>query len=126
MNETLHLIHPCPTTWRAVMDPLAELLGVPLVPYKEWFARLKATAEFAADAPEAIPAALKLLDFFQHGLKPAVNRECMGFVPKVASHKGARASRRLQNGHVQPLGAREAKVWIGYWRQVGFIPAVTA
>jgi thioester reductase-like protein len=119
MNETLHMVHPRPTTWRAVMDPLAALLGVPLVPYKEWFARLKATAEFASDAPEAIPAALKLLDFFQHGLKPVSNRESMGLLPKVVSQKGARAWRRP---YVQPLGAAEAKLWIRYWHQVGFIP----
>jgi hypothetical protein len=105
------------------MDPLAALLGVPLVPYKEWFARLKATAEFAS---EASLSALKLLDFFQHGLKPAANKESMGLLPKVASQKGVRTSQTLVNGHVQSLGTAEAELWIWYWREIGFIPVGAA
>ncbi|KAF7348023.1 putative polyketide synthase [Mycena sanguinolenta] len=51
MNETLHLVHPKPTTWKVVIEPLASALNVPLVPYAEWFARLKSTAEFVHSKP---------------------------------------------------------------------------
>ncbi|KAJ6466075.1 hypothetical protein C8R47DRAFT_946332, partial [Mycena vitilis] len=84
MNDTLHLVHPRPTTWGAVMAQIASIMNVPLVPYREWLARLKGTAEFASQGTTA----LKLLDMFELGLKSTVNRESMGMLPNVMSNKG--------------------------------------
>ncbi|KAJ7192838.1 acyl transferase domain-containing protein, partial [Mycena pura] len=121
MNETLHLVHPQPTTWRAVMQPLATALGVPLVPYAEWFARLKATADFAGHGARSLEA-LKMLDFFQQGLRPIPVRESMGLAPKVAMYKGTRASQTLQGDDAQvPLGAEDVEKWVHYWREIGFL-----
>ncbi|KAJ6464062.1 putative polyketide synthase [Mycena sanguinolenta] len=120
MNDTFHLIHPRPTTWRRVMEPLTSALDVPLVPYAEWFARLKSTADFTPQVPGAeakSPAALKLLDFFQGGLKPQVNWESVGLLPKLASQKGTHASETLRN--VPPLGPRDIESW-------GFLDTVTS
>ncbi|KAJ7656557.1 hypothetical protein B0H17DRAFT_1265163 [Mycena rosella] len=121
MNETLHLIHPRPTTWRAVVQPLASILGVPLVPYAEWFARLKSTAQFTSQSARGtrITAALKLLDFYRLGLKPGVNTECMGLLPKVASEKGLRASKTLRS--LSPLIPADTAKWVEYWQRVGFL-----
>ncbi|KAJ6464059.1 hypothetical protein C8R45DRAFT_1175371 [Mycena sanguinolenta] len=123
MNDTFHLIHPRPTTWRQVMEPLASAPDVPLVPYAEWFARLENTADFVPQVPGADakhPAALKLLDFFQRGLKPQVNWESVGLLPRLALQKGTHASETLRN--VPPLGPGDIESWVRYWRQVGFLP----
>ncbi|KAJ7278022.1 putative polyketide synthase [Mycena rebaudengoi] len=120
MNDTFHIIHPRPTTWRRVMEPLASALDVPLVPYAEWFARLKSTADFAlqvSGVDAKSPAALKLLDFFQMGLKPRVNWESVGLLPKVASQKGMRASETLRN--VPPLSLEDIESW-NCWNDIHF------
>ncbi|KAJ7066919.1 hypothetical protein C8F01DRAFT_1340925 [Mycena amicta] len=107
MNATLHLIHPQPTQWNTLFRPISLALGVPLVPYPEWFARLRATAAFA-NSP-----ALKLLDMFEYGIKPRGNFESMGLLPKVE------ASFILQ-GAVPSLEGETDK-WVGYWRGIGFL-----
>jgi hypothetical protein len=122
MNETFHLIHPRPTTWRTLMQPLAALLSVPLVPYAEWFARLKVSADIAERSLEA----LKLLDFFRQGLKPPPARESMGLFPKVAGSRGMRVSPSLQGENVAPLGALDVAKWVQYWRCVGFLPQMSS
>ncbi|KAJ7174132.1 acyl transferase domain-containing protein [Mycena crocata] len=123
MNETLHLVHPKPTTWKAIMDPVASMLNVPLVPYAEWFARLKSTADFAHRQGESPGAtALKLLDYFQFGLKPALNAESMGLLPTVVSHKGIHASKTLMDDRVLPFDSTDIEKCVRYWRGVGFLP----
>ncbi|KAJ7877965.1 acyl transferase domain-containing protein [Mycena olivaceomarginata] len=89
INETLHLVHPRSTTWNAVIEPLASNLGVPLVPYAEWFARLKNAAETAPRQHRTQNmAALKLLDFFRLGLKPAANTGKHGAVAEGRCRQG--------------------------------------
>ncbi|KAJ6602690.1 hypothetical protein DFH09DRAFT_1242906 [Mycena vulgaris] len=112
----VHLVHPL----------LAAMLDVRLVPYPEWFARLKATAEFTSYAGGAY-AALKLLDFFQLGLKPATRAgvERMGLLPKVAFLKGIHASRTLMN-ESSSLGAADADKWVQRWREFEFIPRMNS
>jgi hypothetical protein len=123
INETLHLVHPRSTTWNAVIEPLASNLGVPLVPYAEWFARLKNAAETAPRQHRTQNmAALKLLDFFRLGLKPAANTESMGLLPKVVADKGIHVSETLMREDLSPLGSADVKKWLSYWRGVGFLP----
>ncbi|KAF8146659.1 male sterility protein-domain-containing protein [Mycena galopus ATCC 62051] len=117
MNETFHLVHPRPTTWRAVMEPLASMLNVPLVPYAEWFARLKSTAGFTLHGPEmrgtsGSLAALKLLDFFQEARS----------LPRADSHRAIQASKTLRSEHLVPLGSADVEKWVKYWRDVDFLP----
>ncbi|KAF8166302.1 acyl transferase domain-containing protein [Mycena galopus ATCC 62051] len=119
VDDTFHLVHPRPTTWRAVMKPLASILDVPLVPYAEWFSRLKSTAEFTTSGDLA---ALKLMDFFRMGLKRGANRESMGLLPKVVASKGMHASETLMNEDLALLGRADAENWVRYWREVGFLP----
>ncbi|KAF8205835.1 acyl transferase domain-containing protein [Mycena galopus ATCC 62051] len=120
MNETLHVVHPRPTTWRAVMKPLAACLAVPLVPYPEWFMRLKAAAEFGTPSGTDLMA-LKLIDLFQLGLTRVGNRESMGMLPKVLGYKGLQASQTLANANLPQLGAADAEKWVQYWRDVAFL-----
>ncbi|KAJ6465896.1 putative polyketide synthase [Mycena vitilis] len=125
MNDTIHLIHPRPTIWTSVMRPLASLIGVPLVPYAEWFARLQSTAQFVPQSgkkKDTGAAALKLLDFFHGGVERAPNMESMGLIPRVAGDKGTRNSTTLKESS-SSLGRADVEKWVRYWRQVGFLPA---
>ncbi|KAJ7157757.1 putative polyketide synthase [Mycena filopes] len=120
MNQTLHLIHPRPATWKTIMEPFASAMNVPLVPYAEWFARLRGTAEFAAGNV----AALRLVDLFQFGLTPTVNKESMGLLPRVLSDRGTKAAPILLDEKLTPLGPTDVRKWVHYWRAVGFLPSV--
>jgi hypothetical protein len=102
------------------MEPLSSIMNVPLVPYAEWFARLRSTADFAAGTGDV--AALKLLDLFQLALKPAENKESMGLLPRVVSDKGICASKILQNEQLSPVRSADVEKWVQYWRGVGFLP----
>ncbi|KAF7358095.1 putative polyketide synthase [Mycena venus] len=123
MNKTLHLVHPRPTIWKAVLEPLASSIGVPLVPYAEWFARLKHAAENSPHRTRLHDslAALRLLDFFRLGLKPAGNTESMGLLPRVMAEKGIHASKTLMDENLPPLGSTDVAKWMSYWRGVRFL-----
>jgi len=112
------------------MKVLATTLGVPLVPYVEWIARLESSAHDADDdsAPgahvENRRAALKLTHFYRIGLNASShNTESMGLLPNVASNKGLKASAALQDETVQPLNEQDVEKWVAYWREIGFLPS---
>ncbi|KAJ7628955.1 acyl transferase domain-containing protein [Roridomyces roridus] len=104
MNSTFHLVHPRPTTWRALMDHMVSLLGGTLVPYEEWLGRLKHASGGLA--------ALRLLDFFQSGL-PHV---------RVDSKRAVQASETLGSEHLMQLGRADVESWVKYWKESGFLP----
>ncbi|KAF8898071.1 hypothetical protein CPB84DRAFT_1748077 [Gymnopilus junonius] len=72
-NQTLHLVHPKPVKWNTVMKALATSLGVPLVPYVEWFARLESSSNDADEKTsgrqaEHSRAALRMTHFYRIAL----------------------------------------------------------
>ena len=127
-DQTLHLMHSEPVKWNDVMKPIANMLNVPLVPYREWFARLQnAVLDTSEQGAAAQIDALKLMDMYRLGLRHLNPRrrtatESMGLLPSVASSKGFRASRTLQDECITRLGAAEAEKWVKYWRSIGYLP----
>ncbi|PCH33723.1 hypothetical protein WOLCODRAFT_94052 [Wolfiporia cocos MD-104 SS10] len=127
-NDTVHLVHPTPVAWATIMEPLAEMMHVPLAPFAEWLARLERTADIEADNQGSAKhgndkAAVKLLMFFREIHKrhaQSSSKESMGFLPQVAVEKGVRASRTLSDG-IPSLGAQDVAKWLAYWRGVGFL-----
>ncbi|EGN93606.1 hypothetical protein SERLA73DRAFT_97544 [Serpula lacrymans var. lacrymans S7.3] len=131
-NETLHVIHPQPVKWATVLEPLASLLDVPLVPFAEWHARLEhlhgadsQSNPSKSSSNDNMSSALKLTDFYRMGLNggPQSSTESMGLLPKVASKKGFHASAALMDNRLVPLGPNDAQMWVKYWREVGFLPS---
>ncbi|KAL6298480.1 hypothetical protein BKA93DRAFT_830667 [Sparassis latifolia] len=138
MGETLHLVHPHPVTWDTVMRPIASMLAVPLVPYREWFARLQSSILDAAvpssnsdtgSLSGGLSAyALRLMDTYQLGLtrldsSQGTSTESMGLSPKVAFEKGFYASATLMDDRLSPpLGPNDVKKWLRYWRGINFLP----
>ena len=79
------------------MEPLAQMLDAPLVPYAEWIARLEIMhSDVSPTSPESITndkmkSALKLTDFYRMGLNNSpANAESTGLLPKVTADEGTR------------------------------------
>ncbi|PCH36322.1 hypothetical protein WOLCODRAFT_108541 [Wolfiporia cocos MD-104 SS10] len=127
-NETVHLIHPKPVSWAAVMGPLAQALRVPLVPFHEWLARLEniAQSEDSQDGKHhgKDKAAVKLLSFFlelQKRRATSTSRESMGHLPQAVAEKAKKASKTFGDENLPTLGAQDVEKWVAYWRKVGFL-----
>lgn len=107
------------------MQPLAKTLGVPLVPYVEWFARLESSARDVDDLTSIThnkQAALKLIHFYQIGLNASGNTESCGLLARVASDKGISASTTLRDQSIASLNDQDAQSWVRYWQSIGFLP----
>lgn len=114
-DPTLHLRHPHPIPWSDMVGPIAQELGVPLVPYEQWLTALKDTS-FAVGQQEN--PALRLLGFFDR-VKPSKGRE----PPNVAQlniEKALKVAPVL--GDLPMLDAAEAQKWITAWKASGFLP----
>ncbi|KAI0758574.1 hypothetical protein BD413DRAFT_618049 [Trametes elegans] len=76
----VHLVHPQPVPWRAVIAPVGAELGVPLVSHSEWLSALQKSVEAAGtDEVELMKAnpALCLLPFYR-GCRASPEREPFG------------------------------------------------
>ena len=115
--RTLHLVHPRPIAWKAIIAPIAEDLDVPLVPYSQWLASLeKWAAEGSTDEVDAMRAnpALRLLDFFRA-------QSGSDGVARLSTAKAEQASEELAK--MSELTREDAKRWVAAWRASGFLPA---
>jgi len=66
----LHLVHSHPVQWSSLFEPAARMLGLRLVSYAEWLAKLEGSvselsSKDAAENAEENPA-LTLIDFFRN------------------------------------------------------------
>lgn len=135
-NETLHIVHPRPVRWSTVIEPIAQQLGVPLVPYDEWFSRLESSAndyESHSNPRSKAPnkyggelSALRLVDFYRLGSSESKERsrsgmESMGLIVKVATQKGANASPSLTPGACPQISLEDIERWMEYWRNTKFL-----
>lgn len=114
----LHLVHPRPVKSKAIMEPIASELGVPLVPYPEWLSKLEECArDGSADEVDGMRAnpALRLLDFFraQHDGGSSNPR------PRSSTAKAEKASQEL--ARMRELSEEDAKRWVATWHVSGFL-----
>ncbi|OJT12273.1 Linear gramicidin synthase subunit D [Trametes pubescens] len=115
-----HLVHPRPIPWHDIIAPIAEDLGVPLVPYAEWLATLqRSVEEGGANEVELMKAnpALRLLSFYKE-LKSLPEREPLGMV-YLSTETSTRVSSTL--AALPPLDAERAKGWLTAWKRTGFL-----
>ncbi|RPD79527.1 acetyl-CoA synthetase-like protein [Lentinus tigrinus ALCF2SS1-7] len=124
-SPILHLVHPRPVSWHALITPIAAELRIPLVPYSTWLSALERSAAdgFAAnaevDAMRQNPA-LRLLEFFR-GQTVSAEKEAMGDV-RLSTENAERASPEL--AHLAQLGEDISVSWVKAWRKSSFLPAV--
>ena len=116
----LHLVHPRPVNSKAIMEPIASELGVPLVSYPEWLSKLEECArEGSADEVDGMRAnpALRLLDFFRaHHDGGSSNPG-----PRLSTAEAERASQELEL--MRELSEEDAKRWVAAWHVSGFLSA---
>jgi hypothetical protein len=91
-------------------------LVLPLVPYRDWLARLKASAERPdAAGLEKNPVA-KMLDFFGSlTTEGDAVREVLGF-PALSTVKAVRASPKMTQLRERPVEQRNIDSWLTYWK----------
>lgn len=117
-KSILHLVHPRPISWHDLVVPIAQELGVPLVPYTTWLAALERSAEGSEDAARENPA-LRLLDFFrsfaQGNEKPPLG------LWQLATKQAVDASETLLR--MPQLEESDVRRWVAAWRTSGFLGA---
>ena len=110
-GSILHLVHPHPVPWRKVITPIAEELGVSIVPFAKWHSALE---QFASGKELQHNHAMLLLEFFT--CKPVSLLE-------IDTEKARAQSRTLRS--VDELGDEIARKWVAGWRASGFLPPLS-
>ncbi|CAL1709823.1 unnamed protein product [Somion occarium] len=117
----LHLVNPRPNPWRTFLEPIANELGVPLVPYHIWLSKLedslKDTSLSEVEHLQRNPA-LRLLEMFQHA-DLGEDFEPPGIV-KLDSSKSTSVAPSLTQVE---MSRQMAKEWVAAWRASGFLPS---
>ncbi|KAL7278804.1 hypothetical protein ACG7TL_007815 [Trametes sanguinea] len=108
----LHLASPRPAAWQDVFGPLAEELGVPLVPVSEWADKLRKSAQ------EAVDGTLKG-HFSAHNLVPFFEAALSRKEVKLSTATAIKVSPTLAN--MKPVGKENVKKWVEFWQGVGFL-----
>ncbi|KAJ7717066.1 hypothetical protein DFH07DRAFT_762136 [Mycena maculata] len=124
--QVLNLAHPRPVQWNDIMQPIASILQVPLVPFPEWLSSLEdqISSRQTREKAELVPA-IRLFNFFSTGKLPDKDlTESNGLQPRVSLEEASKASRTLRDPDMIPcLCAEDALKWVNYWRDIDFIPA---
>ena len=93
-GSILHLVHPRATPWRTLLAPIANALGVPLVPYAQWLAALE-----RARGPRAVRLEVRR----ERVAVPALRREQPRPRAEDARRRHAREDRALEQVRDAPL-----------------------
>jgi len=127
----LNIVHPQPIPWVSMISSISSALSaelnteaLPLIPFKEWVARLEEKSKTAKDDDLKKIPAVKLLDFFR-GI--AMNNEDFakakdgvfesGGLAIFQTEKAQEISRTMRS--LRQVGNEDAKQWVGYWNRVG-------
>lgn len=125
----LHLVHPRPVPWNAILSPIARRMDVPLVAYAEWFKGLEgleANNNLVHDGiSDEQDKAATLLEFFRLGtLAPSISRpatESMGLEPVVSLKRALVVSPTLSDPCLPQIQEDEVNKWLDHWLDVGFL-----
>ncbi len=121
-SPILHLSHPRPVPWRALMAPIAEELRVPLVPFSGWLTSLEKCDGGTLDVRHLESTrnnpALRLLGLFRTWA--STSNPGPVSTMRLSTEKAVDASETL--AVLPALDAQMAKGWIAGWRRAGFLP----
>lgn len=116
----LHIAHPKPVPYMDIMESLAAILDVPLIPRREWVSRLEKASEEKGPKEQEENPALGLLHVFQVEWAEGETREALG-VPMLGLERVLKESRTLADEGLRRLGEKDVKLWVQYWRARGFL-----
>ena len=123
-SPVLHLSHSRPVDWTTLMQPIAEELGVPLVPLARW---VDALTQIADSENNSGPSrsdvrrnpALALLGLFRSWANATGSQAGPVSALNISTEKAQSASETLR--HLPVLSAEAAKAWVAAWRKSGFL-----
>ncbi|KIY43241.1 acetyl-CoA synthetase-like protein [Fistulina hepatica ATCC 64428] len=118
---TLHLLHHRPMPWGVLAQVCADEFGVALVPYGEWFAKLKTAMEEELDVTrrQTLPAGM-LLEFLGANLqKQDVEGEETFGMGDISVDKMVEVSQTLREA--KSLGPEDVRQWLSFWKSTGFL-----
>lgn len=110
-SNIVHITHPNPVSWRYIFSKVSQALGVPVVSFSDWLARLEALTTSSKDNDTK---AIALLETCR-----TVDPSAPKFVPRMASENALRESPTLTA--VQPLTDRDIDSWLLYLKSVSLI-----
>ena len=132
----VNVVHPRPVPWGDIFGSVNKelALGLPTVPFAEWFKLLEERAA-GAGAPELEKVvraltccsrsrhvliarvgqpALKILDFYRDVAAAGANGEGVFDTAQAVQTSPTLAA-------LPPLGEEHVKAWVGYWRSENFL-----
>ncbi|KAF9650882.1 hypothetical protein BDM02DRAFT_3185038 [Thelephora ganbajun] len=110
-SSIVNITHPKPVSWRFVLGRVAQILGVPIVPFHDWLAQLEA---LAASSKGNGTTAIALLETYR-----TVDPSATEIVPRMSNGNALRESPTLAT--VQPLTEKDIDSWLSYWKSTSFI-----
>ena len=113
----LHLVNPTSSQWDDVFGYIAKRLDVPLVPYPEWFSKLKEASTTVKSAQEH--SALRLLEFYET-LNQGDGLEAGG-LPSCSTEVARGVCSVLNGEGLRDIKAEEIQRWLVYWNSLGLL-----
>lgn len=107
--------------WKAVIQHIADILDVPVIPYDEWLNRLEASSTTDEDLHRN--PALHLIGFYRVSATPKDanrigEREALGLAMYETQSTVADAS-CLMPERLPQMGKEDISRWIDYWKRKG-------
>lgn len=115
-KEYLHISHPRPTPWDAVMGYIAQKLGVPLVSWAEWLSRLEKSKPSTLKNENA---ALRLLGFYK-AARVEEHRDAGG-IPRYDISIAMSETAVLNPEELSDVCSDDVQKWLDFWKSVGCI-----
>ena len=119
--SVLHLAHPRPVPWQAIVTPISESQKLALVSYDEWLGRLRESAEGLKSLDSeramqqmAVNPALRLLDFFSSVKGGTSKGEAMGMC-QMDMTRALEVAPSLSEGELPRLTVKDVLSWMAYW-----------
>ena len=120
----LHLSHSRPVRWTTLMLPIAEELGVPLVPLARWVDALGQIVDSEKNSDSSRSdarrnPALTLLSLFRSWASATGSGAGPVSALNISTEKAQDASETLRR--LPGLSAEAAKAWVAAWRKSNFL-----
>ena len=117
-SQFVHLAHPRPVPWGTIFDAFSALLGVPLVPYSEWLARLEESGKVIVAAREKNDdlqnnPALRIIELFRTDSMGIASARGLSL---LSIDEALKVSETLRGDKLPQLGIEDVKRWLSYWR----------
>lgn len=126
----MNLAHPLPIPCADIIAVFSQELSLPIVPYEQWVQRLDGfiansssnNEDHSSQLAKDVPAAT-IIGFFHDVLQAASSGkedgEAMG-IARLLVEEAVKGSMTLRAA--RKLGPDDVRLWLDYWRKVGFIP----